>query len=113
MTKTAKAYIYCVIAAGGLVLAASLPGWSSQDPRAWAIYVALSVVASVVKLRLPGMDGTYSLGFLFVLYGVARFSLPDILLGACAGAVAGSPYGPKTQRSLVGAAGIGLPALPE
>jgi hypothetical protein len=31
---------------------------------------------SVVKLRLPGMDGNYSPGFLFVLCGVAHFPSP-------------------------------------
>ena len=101
MTKAAKAYIASVIAAGGLVLAVSLANWSSPDPRAWAIYLVLAVLASVVKLRLPGMDGTYSLGFLFVLYGVAHLGLCETLLAGCAGVVAGSLVNTKKGSSLV------------
>jgi len=101
MTKAAKAYISCVIAAGGLVLAVSLANWSLPYPLAWAIYCILAVAASVVKLRLPGMDGTYSLGFLFVLYGVAHLGLTETVLAGCAGAVAGSLLNTKKRSSLV------------
>jgi hypothetical protein len=96
-----KVYLYVVIAAGALVLAASLANWSSPDLLSWSIYLALAVLASVVKLRLPGMDGTYSLGFLFLLYGVAHFSLPETLLAGCAGAVAGSLLNTKKRSSVV------------
>ena len=54
-----------------------------------------------VKLRLPRLDGTYSLGFLFLLYGVAHFSLPETLLAVCAGAVAGSLLNTKNRSSAV------------
>jgi hypothetical protein len=100
MTKAAKVYIGSVIAAGGVVLAASLAAWISPDPFKSAIYLALAVIAFVVKLRLPGLDGSYSLGFLFVLYGVAHFGLSETLLAACAGAVATSLFHTKTRSSL-------------
>ena len=99
--RTSGLYLRCDRAAGGCVLAASLANWSSPDLLSWTIYLLLSVLASVVKLRLPGMDGTYSLGFLFVLYGVAHFSLPETLLAACAGAVAGSLLNTKKRSSTV------------
>jgi len=101
MGRTAKVYIYSVIAAGACVLAGALANWSSPDPLLWTIYLVLSVLASVVKLRLPGMEGTYSLGFLFLLYGVAHFSLPETLLAVGAGAVAGSLLNIKKRSSAV------------
>ena len=101
MTAAAKAYISCVIAAGGLVLAASLGNWSSPDPRLWAVYLLLAVAASIVKLRLPGMDGTYSLNFLFLLYGIAHFSLGETVIAGCAGAVAQSLLNARKRPSLV------------
>jgi hypothetical protein len=101
MGEAVKTYIYSVIAAGGCVLAASLANWSSPDLLLWTIYLALTVVASVVKLRLPGMDDTYSLGFLLLLYGVAHFSLPETLLAGCAGAVAGSLLNTKKSSSAI------------
>jgi hypothetical protein len=101
MTKAAKTYISCVIAAGGLVLAVSLANWPLRDPLALVIYCVLAVAASLVKLRLPGMEGTYSLGFLFVLYGVAHLGLTETILAGCAGAVAGSLLNTTKRSSLV------------
>jgi hypothetical protein len=101
MTNATKVYIGSVIAAGGLVLAVSLANGPSLDPRGWAIYLVLAVLASVVKLRLPGLDGTYSLGFLFVLYGVGHLGLSETLFAACAGAVASSLLNTRKSSSLV------------
>jgi hypothetical protein len=101
MGRGAKAYIFAVIAAGFLVLTCALATWSPVVPRPWMIYAALTVLASVVKLRLPGMDGTYSLSFLFLLYGMAHFSLPEVLIAGCAGAVAQSLLNAKTRHGLI------------
>jgi hypothetical protein len=101
MGRMAKGYIYSVIAAGGLVLAASLANWSSLDPRLWTIYLMLAMIAAVVKLRLPGMDGTFSLSFLFLLYGVAHFGLAETLVAGCACAVAGGLLNTEKRPSLV------------
>ena len=99
MKQTAKVYVYCVIAAGGCVLAGALANWSSPDPLTWTIYLLLSVLASVVKLRLPGMEGTYSLGFLLLLYGVVHFQLPETLLAVGAAGVAGTLLNTKKRPS--------------
>ncbi len=101
MGQTTKIYIYSVVAAGACVLALALANWSSPNPLSWAIYLVLAVLASVVKLRLPGMEGTYSLGFLFLLYGVAHFSLPETLLAGCAAAVAGTLFNTRHRSSVV------------
>jgi len=101
MGRAARVYIYSVIAAGACVLAASLANWSSPDLLSWAIYLVLAVVAALVKLRLPGIDGTYSLGFLFLFYGVVHFNLPETLLAGCAAAVAGSLLNTRKRCSAV------------
>ena len=99
METSAKVYIYSVIASGACVVAAATLHQSWPDPLLWAIYVLLAVVASAVKLRLPGMDGTYSLSFLFLLYGIAHFSLAEVVVTACAGAVAQSLLNAKKRSS--------------
>ncbi len=101
MGNAAKFYIYSVIAAGGCLLAVALANWSSPDRLLWAVYLLAAVLASAVKLKLPGMDGTYSLSFLFLLYGIAHFSLAETLLAACAGAVAQSLLNAKKRSSLI------------
>ena len=88
MPLAAKRYVYGVIAAGALVLALSLAHWSSPHPLEWAVYLTLAVLASVPKLRLPGMTATYSMNFWFLLFGVVHFTLPETLVMACAAGVA-------------------------
>jgi hypothetical protein len=99
MGRAAKTYIYSVVAAGGLVLAVSLAHWSSPAPAPLTIYLVLALLASIVKLRLPGMDGTYSLNFLVLLYGVTHFSLAEVLIAGCAGAVAQSLLNTRKRSS--------------
>jgi hypothetical protein len=99
MGSAAKSYIYSVIAAGGCVLAVALANWSSPDPRLWGVYLLLAVMASAVKLKLPGTDGTYSLSFLFLLYGIAHFSFAETVLAGCAGAVAQSLLNARKRSS--------------
>jgi hypothetical protein len=101
MGQAAKTYIYSVIGAGGLLLAMTLDSFSPAHPGLWAIYTVLAVLASTVKLRLPGMEGTYSFSFLFLLYGVAHLSLPETLVTACAAAVAQSLWKPAKRPVLV------------
>jgi len=93
MRTSTKAYIYCIIALGLCVMAGSLANGSRANFSAWLIYFALTLIASPVKLRLPdprGAGRTYSLNFLFVLFGIGHFSLAETLVAACAGAVVAS-----------------------
>ncbi len=87
MRIAAKCYIAAVVAAGGVVLVGSLAQWSSSEPRAWLAYLLVTALVSVVKLRLPGTSGTYSLNFLCILFGLARFTLAETLVAGCVGAV--------------------------
>jgi hypothetical protein len=88
----ATQYVWSVIVAAGLVCSASLAGWTLNDPQRFAMYLAVALAASAFKLRLPGIDGTYSLNFLFILVGVACFSLPETLVAGCGAALVQSLF---------------------
>src|SRR3989442_7523522 len=75
MKQSAKACAYIVIAAGGIILATTLSQWSSSRFAVCLVFLAVTALTSLVKLRLPHINGTYSLNFLVLLYGLARFSL--------------------------------------
>src|SRR5579862_1849424 len=100
MGRAAKVYIYGVMAAGGFVFACSFRNWSAADPWLWLLFTTLAILASLIKLRLPGLDGTYSLNFLFILYGVAHLPLNQTLIAACVGAVAQTLLNKKKSSSL-------------
>jgi MASE9 protein len=101
MSTAAKIYVSSVIAMGGAVLLLALSQWSSANPVHFFIFLALAMGASLIKLRLPGVDGTYSLSFFFVLIGIAHFSLPETLVAACAAALVGTIFTREERPTLV------------
>ena len=101
MPKSAKFYIYGVIAVGTALLAGSLASWAPQLSSNWFLYLALAMLASSLKLRLPGLTRTYSLSFLFLLFGVGRYSLPEVLIAGCAGALVQSVCNSKKRPTLL------------
>ena len=48
---------------------------------------AIALVASGLKVQLPGIDGTMSVNFLFVLLGILELSLPETLAIGCSAAL--------------------------
>ncbi|MGH9788526.1 MAG: HD domain-containing phosphohydrolase [Candidatus Acidiferrales bacterium] len=83
----AKAYLYLTIAVGLTILALGIHQWTSADPLRFACYLALALVASGLKVRLPEITGTLSVNFLFVLIGIVELSLPETLVLGCGAAL--------------------------
>jgi len=101
MPRSAKFYVRGVIVSGLAVFAGSLIAWPPSNLAAWLVYLVLAMLASVVKLRLPGLTRTYSLSFLFILFGIARFSLAETLIAGCAGALVQSVWNTKKRPNLM------------
>ncbi len=97
MPTHARVYIPVVSAAGIAAMAyAFLDTPWSHDPLRFAAYLVLSLVAAALKLRLPGLTGTMSIGFVFVLLGIAELTAPETMLMACAGVLVQCFW--RTQR---------------
>lgn len=86
MANAIKLYVTGVITAGVAVGAVALLSWRCDDPYAYLVLLALALGTSLVKLKLPGVDGSYSLNFLFILFSVDRFSFGESVLLGCAAA---------------------------
>src|SRR5215469_12243204 len=80
MSFKAKAYITTVMAVGMAVLAHGLSLWSPHDLVRFLCYLLLAVPASCLKVPLPGVTGTMSVLFVFLLAGVAELTLPQTLI---------------------------------
>jgi hypothetical protein len=86
MPLNARVYI-CLAATGGIAaMAFAFLGapWP-HDPFRFCTYLLLSLLAATMKLRLPGLTGTLSVGFVLVLVGIAEFTLSETMLLACSG----------------------------
>jgi diguanylate cyclase (GGDEF)-like protein/putative nucleotidyltransferase with HDIG domain len=97
MPIRAKVFIGLTAAAGATVLATALLRWHSDDLLKFACYLLIAVVAATLKVRLPGIEGTMSVHFLFVLLGVLELSLPETLVIGCAAALVQSLWRPRQR----------------
>jgi hypothetical protein len=85
MPTKAKVFLAVVMLLGLAAVVAAGASWQSvPSVERLLAYVALTAVASAVKLRLPGLEGTYSLNAVFLLAGAVYFSLPETVLAAVA-----------------------------
>ena len=66
-----------------VVLCSALWHWQSADLARFACYVLVAILASGLKVQLPGIDGTMSVNFLFILLGVMELSLPETMVIGC------------------------------
>jgi diguanylate cyclase (GGDEF)-like protein/putative nucleotidyltransferase with HDIG domain len=83
MSAKTKLFIGITAALGMAVLSSALWHWQSADLTRFVCYLLVAVLASGLKVQLPGIDGTMSVNFLFILLGVVELSLPETLLIGC------------------------------
>lgn len=88
MPRRATEYIYSVIGIGVAVLLEGLRDWNCADWRRFLAYLGLAMLGSALKVRMPGMPGTCSLSYLFVLMATIDLSYSESLaIAAVAAAV--------------------------
>src|ERR1700751_1898891 len=66
--------------AGVVSFAVAFSHWQSSDPVKFLCYLIAALLASSLKMSLPGIEGTLSVNFLFTLLGILELSLPETLL---------------------------------
>ena len=60
MPMRAKLFVAITAAAGAALLGTALLHWHSDDLLKFACYLLIAVLASTMKVKLPGMDSTMS-----------------------------------------------------
>jgi diguanylate cyclase (GGDEF)-like protein/putative nucleotidyltransferase with HDIG domain len=95
MPIRAKLFIAVTAACGAAVLVTSVLHWQSHDQLKFGCYLLIAVLASTMKVQLPGIEGTMSVHFLFILLGVLELSLPETLVIGCAAALVQSVWKTK------------------
>ena len=83
MSTRTKLFVGITVSMGLLVLCSALWHWQCADLARFFCYLAIAVLASGLKVQLPGIDGTMSVNFLFILLGVVELSLPETLVIGC------------------------------
>jgi diguanylate cyclase (GGDEF)-like protein/putative nucleotidyltransferase with HDIG domain len=85
MTLGARLFISTVVLAGTCVVGYAVLHPSSSQPLRFVCYLLVAVIASRLKVNLPGITGTMSVNFLFILLGILELSFAETLaLGSAA-----------------------------
>jgi diguanylate cyclase (GGDEF)-like protein/putative nucleotidyltransferase with HDIG domain len=85
MSFQARLYIGLIVGGGGWATYHALAGWHSDDLLRFLCNLVACIVVSGLKVNLPGIKGTMSVNFLFILIGVSQMSLGETLIIGCAG----------------------------
>ena len=79
----AKVFISLVVIAGTATLVYGGVHQSSKNIAEFICYLGIAILASRLKVNLPGITGTLSVNFLFILIGVLELSFTEtLILGA-------------------------------
>src|SRR6202140_5280929 len=97
----ARAFIATMALAGVVCFALAFSHWHSSDSVKFACYLIAALLASSLKVSLPGIEGTLSVNFLFTLLGILELSLPETLLIGLASTLAQFYWKPARQLKRV------------
>jgi len=101
MSSLAKAYIATVAAVAAAVLAVVALRWNPENFLRFLLLFALAMVASAMKIRLPGFKTTVSANFVFILMGLALFSFGQTVLIGLGGGLMQSLWKTQTRPKVV------------
>ncbi len=96
MPSLAKAYIAMIAAVAAAVLTVVAARWNPENLGHFVLLFALAMLASAMKIRLPGFKTTISTNFVFILIGIVLFSFSETVLIGLGGALVQSLW--KTQQ---------------
>src|SRR5258708_37848066 len=101
MPSLAKAYIAIIAAVATAVLIVVAARWTPENLSRFFLFFALAMVASAMKIRLPGFKTTISINFVFILIGIALFSFGETVLIGLGGALVQSFWKTQTRPKMV------------
>src|SRR5260370_11741360 len=94
-------YIASTIVLGIGLIFRSLWLWRSDHPWLYMGFLAAALLTSAMKVSLPGIKGTISVGYIFVLFSITRFSLPETTVLAVAACLAQCLWKPKQRVKII------------
>src|SRR3981081_1649062 len=81
----ARAYITAAVIAGLCVVVYAVLQWRSEQMLRFLLYLTAAVMASALRVSLPGISGGISVNFVFILIATRDLSLPQVMSMGLAG----------------------------
>jgi len=99
MTISARLFIGVLVAAGLAALVGGLMQWGPKDPVRFLSFLVIAVIASRLKVKLPGTNGNMSMSLPFILLALAELSFPEaVVIAAVSAFVQGLPIRGKSLQ---------------
>ncbi len=96
MPSQAKIYIALIAAVATAVVTLAAYQWKPENLGQFVLFFTFAMVASAMKIRLPGFKTTISINFVFILVGIALFSFGETVVIGLGGALVQSLW--RTQQ---------------
>lgn len=96
MPSQAKIYIALIAAVATAALILAAYQWKPENLGQFVLFFTFAMVASAMKIRLPGFKTTISINFVFILVGIALFSFGETVVIGLGGALVQSLW--RTQQ---------------
>jgi diguanylate cyclase (GGDEF)-like protein/putative nucleotidyltransferase with HDIG domain len=75
----ANVLIAVMLGLGSLITVRALLHWQSENPARFICYSVLALMSSGMKVKLPSIDGSMSVVFMFTLIGIGELSFAETL----------------------------------
>src|SRR5579875_4004702 len=110
-----RAFVLSCSFVGAVILATSLLQSRPTDLLKFACYLSIAILSATLKVRLPGMESTMSVHFLFVLLGVLELSLGETLIIGCGATLVQclwkTKHRPQAIKVIFNVLGMSAPAI--
>ena len=101
MSIRARLYIAAIISGSVVLLGYAATVSRIGDPWRLFAYLVAALVAAGLKVSLPGITGTMSVSYVFILIGIAELSLGEAVLIAALSTVLQSIWHAKRRPQMI------------
>ncbi|MBI5280585.1 MAG: diguanylate cyclase [Candidatus Solibacter usitatus] len=101
MSWRAKVFIGLILVIGAGAVTAGVAGWASANRLMFIVYFSAALLTSGWKVSLPGIRGTMSANFLYVLIGIVELSLGETILIAVGSVLRQCLYRSKSRTKAI------------
>jgi len=95
---TRELFSLAVVVCGLLTFLASLVTWESSDPLRYLVLLSLAVFATRWKVAVSAVPGSVSLATVFILVGIADFSLSEAIVTGCVAMMLEEPFSRRDRE---------------
>ena len=99
MSPRANIYLQCIIGTGIFLLLNGLTEFSTADLPQFFAYLFAAMLSATWKYNVPGVPVTYSPVFVFIMLGIANYSLGEALAMGCAASLVQCLWRSKERQS--------------